>query len=1066
MQEESIFIEALEKEDAERRAYLERVCGSNLPLRQRIERLLERHQQGGSFLDAPAMILTPPSAALTLDGPGTLLGRYKLLEPIGEGGFGVVFRAEQQAPLHRTVALKIIKPGMDSQQVIARFEAERQALALMDHPNIARVLDAGTTATGRPYFVMELVQGVPITDCCEQQHVALDQRLALFVDVCHAVQHAHQKGIIHRDLKPSNILVTRQDDAPVVKVIDFGIAKALGEPLTDKTLQTGVAQLVGTPLYMSPEQAALGGLDVDTRSDIYALGVLLYELLTGTTPFDRERLQQAGYDELRRIIGEEAPPTPSTRLRSGATSGVVSSFIPHPSSIRELDWVVMKALEKDRNRRYESASALAADVQHYLNDEPVSAGPPSAWYRFRKFAQRNRGRLTTVAVVAAALLAVIGVLAASIGWVLRDQEARRVVSANQVTAALNEARTLQQQQQWAQALAAVKRAEVVMANGGDTEQREHAQEMRDDIEMAARLDALRAGKLPHGDGSFRHGDPQTARAYADAFKAYGLDVHADPPADVADRLKTRRIREQLLAGLDDWMVVQPDRAVRERLRVIAERADADVWRNRMRLAVVANDRRALEELAAQPEVADFPPATAHLLGQALGNLGAGAHAVKVLAAAQRRHPGDFYLNYRLGLELFGGTGVRHDYAAAAGYFRAALVARPDYATVHIYLGLALPGPEHVDEVVGLYRKAVELAANYATARIYLANALTAQGKLDEAVVHYKQALRTEPNSLAAHFNLAVALDRQGKYEAAIAEYRQALVINPKHADAHNHVGIALTTQGKLDEAVAHFKQALETDPDSMAVHFNLAFALDKQGKHEAAIAEYRQALVINPKYAQAHNNIGNALLRLSRFDAAIVEYRRALAIDPKFALAHNNIGFTFARQGKFDQAIEQYRQALTIDAGYVKARENLGNVLLAQGKRDEGMAEYDRAIQLASGPERTRLRVRRAIKLVMLKEHVRATAEADQLARAPDARVDTLYDAACVFARAAAVVRDDAWQREQYAGRAVELLRHAVERGWHDAEHTRADSDLAILRDWDDFRKLLADLAARAKPNR
>jgi tetratricopeptide (TPR) repeat protein len=326
---------------------------------------------------------------------------------------GVVFIAEQQEPIRRKVALKVLKPGMDTRPVIARFEAERQALAIMDHPNIATVLDGGQTATARPYFVMELVRGVPITDYCDQGQLTPRERLELFLHVCQAVQHAHQKGIIHRDLKPSNVLVTLHDETPLVKVIDFGIAKALGQQLTDKTLFTGFAQMIGTPLYMSPEQAALSNVDVDTRSDIYSLGVLLYELLTGTTPFEKERFKEVGYDEIRRIIREEEPPKPSTRISTlgQAASTASANRRSDPRKLSqlcrgELDWIVMKALEKDRTRRYESASALAADVERYLKDEPVLACPPSAWYRFRKFARRNKGALAT-----AALLGVILVLA-------------------------------------------------------------------------------------------------------------------------------------------------------------------------------------------------------------------------------------------------------------------------------------------------------------------------------------------------------------------------------------------------------------------------------------------------------------------------------------------------------------------------------------------------------------------------------------------------------------------------------------------------------------------------------
>jgi eukaryotic-like serine/threonine-protein kinase len=328
MDERDIFHAALAIADAaQRAAYLERICAGDAARRAHLEGLLAMHGQLGSFLEAPAAgLLATVDEVASSERPGTVLGPYKLLEQIGEGGFGTVFRAEQLHPVRRKVALKVLKPGMDTRQVVARFEAERQALALMDHPHIAHVFDGGQTASGRPYFVMELVRGVPLTDFCDQNRLPVRARLGLFVSVCRAVQHAHAKGIIHRDLKPSNVLVTLHDGVPVPKVIDFGIAKALGQQLTDKTLFTGFAQMVGTPLYMSPEQAELSGLDVDTRSDVYSLGVLLYELLTGTTPLDQERFRQAGYDELRRSIREEEPPRPSTRVSTlGQAAATVSA---------------------------------------------------------------------------------------------------------------------------------------------------------------------------------------------------------------------------------------------------------------------------------------------------------------------------------------------------------------------------------------------------------------------------------------------------------------------------------------------------------------------------------------------------------------------------------------------------------------------------------------------------------------------------------------------------------------------------------------------------------------------
>jgi WD40 repeat protein len=392
--------------DAQRADYLDRAC-PDPQLRREVEALLEAHRNPDSlFAEETVQVETTPA-----EGVGTMIGRYKLLEALGEGGFGAVWLAEQKEPVRRKVALKVIKLGMDTKQVVARFEAERQALALMDHPNIAKVFDAGTTESGRPYFVMELVRGIPITRFCDENQMATDGRLDLFIKVCHAVQHAHQKGIIHRDLKPSNVLVTLHDGVPVPRIIDFGIAKATQQELTDKTIHTLFQQFIGTPAYVSPEQAEMSGLDIDTRSDIYSLGVLLYELLTGKTPFDSKELLASGLDEMRRTIREKEPVRPSTRLNTlggeELTTTAKRRGTEAPKLIHlvrgDLDWIVMKCLEKDRRRRYETANGVAQDLERHLNSEPVVARPPSTAYRVQKFVRRNMVMVSAAGLVAIAL---------------------------------------------------------------------------------------------------------------------------------------------------------------------------------------------------------------------------------------------------------------------------------------------------------------------------------------------------------------------------------------------------------------------------------------------------------------------------------------------------------------------------------------------------------------------------------------------------------------------------------------------------------------------------------------
>jgi serine/threonine protein kinase len=914
-----LFLKALELDSpALRQEYFDGACAGDAALRAEVEALLAAHARAGDFLESPGPALTetvemPPGAELT----GTAIGPYKLLKQIGEGGFGMVFLAEQQEPIRRQVALKILKPGMDSKQVLARFEAERHALALMDHPNIARVLDAGQTGAGRPYFVMEFVAGLPITEACDRGRLTPQQRLELFLHVCRAVQHAHQKGIIHRDLKPSNVLVALGDAGPQVKVIDFGIAKALGGRLTEQTLCTGLAQMIGTPLYMSPEQAGVSNVDVDTRSDIYSLGALLYELLTGTTPFEKERLKRAAYEEFRRIVREEEPPRPSNRLSgTDALASISAQRHMEPAKLTklvrgELDWIVMKALDKDRNRRYETASAFAQDVERYLHDEPVQACPPSPWYRFRKFARRNRAILTIVGLVAV----VLG-LATAIST-------REAVRANEAEGLAEE--RLEKEKEATQA-ALHARAE---SEGRRLEvSREKAEKDRALVRVSQ--EKTRA-------------DQNLAQARK-AVKDYLTQVADNRLLKEADFHQMRReLLESALPFYQEFVKQKHDDPELE-----AERAEAygdlgflrqDLGDWEQALVEYEQQRAILERL-----VVNYPakPAFRQGLAQGCRNVGLVYHHLRQTAKAEEA--------LRRALTLL--KSLCKEHPAFPPY-------RQDLAGAYNNLVLELRTSDRLDEALLLQQKAVEgfegLVAEF------------------PKVPHYRHSLARTYGGLGVLFlalgrhDDALAAMRQGEdlHRQLAREYPKVSKYRDSWARTLNNMSIQLCELGRYEEALAAQEQALDVQ-DKLAADFpslpgyrqdvamsqlNLSALLKDLNRYGAALAAGDRAVdlldrlvregprgfpVYRHGLALAHNNRGLALGPLGRGEEAVVAFNKAEAILEKLAADfpltvsyQHDLGLTYTNLGEQLTVLDRYDEAAAAYGKAISVRKKLADAFPA-----------------------------------------------------------------------------------------------------------------------------------------
>jgi serine/threonine protein kinase/tetratricopeptide (TPR) repeat protein len=895
MSERDIFIIALQKEEpAERQAYLDEACAGQPDLRQQVEHLLKLHEGAGSFLEQPAAESAATGAfpgaaepASSPEAPGTLIGPYKLIEPIGEGGMGTVWMAQQTEPVRRLVAVKLIKVGMDSRQVIARFEAERQALALMDHANIARVLDGGTTSAGRPYFVMDLVKGVPITRYCDEHHLTPRQRLELFIPVCQAIQHAHQKGIIHRDIKPSNVLIALYDGKPVPKVIDFGVAKAAGQSLTDKTLVTGFGNIVGTLEYMSPEQAEINQLDIDTRSDIYSLGVLLYELLAGSPPFTRKELEKAGMLEMLRVIREQEPSKPSTKLSTAeGLPTLAANRGTEPARLTklvrgELDWIVMKALEKDRNRRYETANGFASDVQRYLADEPVLACPPSAAYRLRKFARRNKGPMLTAAVVVAALLAgtAVSVWQAVRATNALENERRTRAALDQERTQINgkigdtllEVASLREKartagradgKQWADLQDGVRRAEALVGSEladpalvervrGLLEQvREEAKNRR----ITSRLEEIRFDSVQ----GIWPAPPDCGSAFAAAFGEYGLPVTDLPAAEAGRRIRDSAVRDDLLASLDAWSVwdARTSGKAWKGLLTVAQAADDHPWRRECRDAVLRGDRPALVRLARREDSPRQP-----------------AEAVLLLAGALAMAPP-------------GRAPTDEELSVAAGLLEKAVVWHPGNAR----FGCALAA-------MGLKSRVVDTAA---VAR--------------ESIERLKKDGASPEVLAAAYFSLAQYLCRTPDLAGAVAAGRQAVRLMPGRAD---YWTLLIKHIDNDDEKMAECSAWIQSGPPGPLPYLERAQVYLRRNQGPEAIADLIKATELGPQDQLAWKLLEMQAIGMRQWDQVIAISTKAIEATQR---AGENPAWHFyfratAYQGlkQWDKAIADATQAIDLD---------------------------------------------------------------------------------------------------------------------------------------------------------
>jgi serine/threonine protein kinase/Tfp pilus assembly protein PilF len=929
-----IFAAALEFESpAERNAYLAGVCGDDAGLCQEVESLLTAHGQADGFLSraVPKMHPTLPLPARP-ETPGTQIGSYKIREQLAEGGMGVVYVAEQQEPVRRKVALKIIKPGMATKDVMARFDVERQALAMMDHPNIARIFDGGATDTGQPFFVMELVRGIPITEYCDRERLATADRLQLFLKVCRAVQHAHQKGIIHRDIKPSNVLTPKIDGEAVPKVIDFGVAKAVSQKLTDETVYTQFAQVIGTPLYMSPEQAGTGVVDIDTRSDIYSLGVLLYELLTGNTPFDREILKESGWGEFRRILREEEPRRPSdaiSTLNAGALSTISKRRDAEPRKLTqtlrgELDWIVMKTLEKDRTRRYETANGLARDIERYLNSESVEACPPSAVYRFKKFARRNRGRLSLGTLVATLLL--FAFIYAVNAKSQRDSSRRQVILAVEQSMAaargaietddlalarqnmaLAEERLANADTQLPQLVTSVEQLSIEVAKRSEQQQRFQRYEQQTHDGM----DDILYDKGLDGQGVAL----QALDLYGVLSDVHWLDRLQASYISTPQQNAVRQTAYEVLLVLADYGVRWPDKrteqTAQDSLRFLQvavtfhEPTRAFYWVRSECHKFLKNDQQAQQDLT----------------------------LFRTTAATTAF---DYYLPGHT-------AGWRGDLKEATRSYRAALRMRPDHFNSLFFLAMRLSADGHKAEAAEIYRACLALRQDHTPTLRNRAVLLAGTGEFEEALELVDRAIElndTSPVGFAARGSIFVAAHQ---YEKALADFDEALRLaeldtssnTATTMNVYDHRADMFYRKGQNDKALEDLNAAVElarkaTGPIPAGNRFHVL-------RNRGVI------LVEKEDYAEALTDIDESL--------RLAANKNAKLSSDTVALAHSTRGKIFVCTQRYDEALTECDKALALASEsntdlVIETRCFRASALKDLGRFNESVREFNRTIEL------------------------------------------------------------------------------------------------------------------------